>query len=184
MENLVWHWADGVEVERKYRDMEWKGFFFLLFWVIFSIIYRKYIIYILYISSYRRVQTRMVFLIEFMGGSWNSTHMFRLAVWFQSSARSKVRWVGILHGNYRKKSPCRRAAYDPTLVANLAIALLTVHHGNNPAIPCDPHNAGKRRGHMTSCLLLDSEVEGSIRSMNGDFKASRRGECIYRQGWR
>ncbi len=81
----------------------------------------------------------------------------------------------------QKKSPCRRAAYDPTLVANLAIALLTVHHGNNPAIPCDPHNAGKRRGHMTSCLLLDSEVEGSIRSMNGDFKASRRGECIYRQ---
>ncbi len=98
------------------------------------------------------------------------------------SVKGQVSW----HSPWQlqKKSPCRRAAYDPTLVANLAIALLTVHHGNNPAIPCDPHNAGKRRGHMTSCLLLDSEVEGSIRSMNGDFKASRRGECIYRQGWR
>lgn len=49
--------------------------------------------------------------------------MFRLAVWFQSSAQSKVERVGALHGNYRakKKKTCRRADYDSTLIANLSI---------------------------------------------------------------
>jgi len=122
VENLVWHWADGVEVEKKNMGT-WSGC--QLFWEIFSA------------YSYRResyVSNR---------GCWNSAHMFRLAVWFQSSVRSKVGWVGALHGNNRKKIHVYNRPLSPTW----QLLFLTVHHGSNPSIPCDPHKSGKRGAH-------------------------------------
>lgn len=60
-----------------------------------------------------------------------------------------------------EKSPCRRVAYNRPSSPTWQLLFLSVHHGSNPAIPCDPHISGKRGGRMTSCLPLDSEVEGA-----------------------
>lgn len=158
MENLVWHWADGVEVEKK-RNKKNHGDVERLSAILGNIFYNLQHIHIgenLWISDTNYVSNRVYGRVLKLRPHVQTCSLVSVKCSVKGRVSRRSPWQ-----QQKKKNPCWRVVYNWPSSPTWQLLFLTVHHGSNPAIPCDPHNSGKRGGRMTSCLPLDSEAEGT-----------------------